>query len=752
MRFCINNALFERFPNLRVGCILVTDVNNAAQQKKITDLLRTTENFVKQSGVDSVHIAAHPAINAWREAYESFGAKPKKYRSSVERILVRALDSDATLPMVNPLVDAYNAVSMRYLIPAGGWDLDKVAGDISLRFAGGDEEPVAVLGENEARSPKVGEVIYADEKSTLCRRWNWKESSRTQIDSDTRTVLIVFEALDGVEDQTLYAALAEYASLISDVSEKLVTQAVLSVDNPCVTLKKDSAYVSLEPVSAASLETLPLELVAAPHYETETGSREFHDRIKKVEALESSAIDPWPPVRTIDTTCQQLVNLFVENDVRIYGVAGRLMQIRHHGKSIFARLQDYTGSIQIYIKKDALGEESFNFFHDYIDVGDIFWCRGTLFKTKTGEITLAVSEYQLMSKCLRPLPDKFHGLADREIRYRQRYLDLMMNPEVRERFKKRTRIINLLRQQLIGNDFLEVETPMLHPIPGGAAARPFVTHHNTLDMELFLRIAPELYLKRLVVGGFERVFEIGRTFRNEGVSTRHNPEFTMLEFYLAYHDYRYMMDFIESMIKHIVLDICESDHVVYGEKTIDFSRLFDRMSPYKALLQYTSLDEAALSAERIDETCAQYKIAYEDKSYAHKVYELFEEAASSEIMHPTYIVDFPIEVSPLAKRDKNDPSIAARFELYCVGMEISNGFNELNNPFDQADRFREQAEARVAGEEEAMYYDADYVHALEYALPPTVGAGIGIDRLVMLLTNTESIREVILFPTLRKKS
>lgn len=486
----------------------------------------------------------------------------------------------------------------------------------------------------------------------------------------------------------------------------------------------------------------------------ESALSEHQIRIQKVDELRAKGIEPWPSARDVTATCKQVHDEFKDDAESLeYQVAGRLMTIREHGKTIFATIQDRTGHLQVYIRKDALGDEAFDLFKHLVDTGDIAWFKGSAFRTKMGEVTLKVAEFALLSKNLHPLPEKFHGLADIEIKYRQRYLDLISDPESRKRFQKRSEIIRLMRNYFDEHEFIEVETPMLHPIPGGAVARPFVTHHNTLDTDLYLRIAPELYLKRLVVGGFERVYEINRNFRNEGISTRHNPEFTMVEWYIAHKDYHWMMDFIEDMLRKIASAVCDSQQVVFGDKTIDFGKPFARLRMRDAVKQYGNLSDADLDDVSIDETLKKHAIELANKnaSWGEKLYALFEELVESKLVDPTFIIDFPIEVSPLSKRDPANPSTAARFELFVAGMELANGFNELNDPFDQAERFKMQAAARDAGDKEAHYYDADYIVALEHALPPTVGAGIGIDRLAMLLTNTTSIKDVILFPTLKKK-
>lgn len=481
-----------------------------------------------------------------------------------------------------------------------------------------------------------------------------------------------------------------------------------------------------------------------------TTVNEHELRLETVKKLQEQGIDPWPAAPKVTATCQQVIAAFKPAQEKQYSVAGRLVTRRSHGKTVFAHIQDRSGRLQLYLKQDLVGDEQFAFFNHEISIGDIIFVQGTSFTTKTGEITLKVATFELLAKSLFPLPEKFHGLTDVEVRYRQRYLDLISNPESREKFKKRSAIVRQLRTYLDAHDFIEVETPMLHPIAGGAAARPFVTHHNAYDMDLYLRIAPELYLKRLVVGGFERVYEINRNFRNEGISTKHNPEFTMLEFYQAYSNYHEMMDFVEQLLRTVVEETNGTLQVTYGDKVIDFGKPFKRISMKEAVLQYGKLSAKDLSESAIASTVQ--RLGFEPHhTYGQNLVTLFDKLVEHHLQEPTFIIDFPIEISPLAKRDPNNPTVAARFELYIAGMEVANGFNELNDPFDQAERFKEQLEHKEKGDAEAHAFDADYIHALEYGLPPTVGCGIGIDRLVMLCTNTTSIKDVILFPTLKKK-
>jgi len=431
-------------------------------------------------------------------------------------------------------------------------------------------------------------------------------------------------------------------------------------------------------------------------------------------------------------------------------VAGRMMLKRVMGKASFATLQDVSGRIQVYVARDKVGEESYAAFKGW-DLGDILGVVGTLMKTKTGELTIAASGIRLLTKSLRPLPDKFHGLSDTEMKYRQRYVDLIMNEETRATFRARSDIVAAIRNYMCGHGFMEVETPMMHPIPGGAAAKPFITHHNALDMQQFLRIAPELYLKRLVVGGFEKVFEVNRNFRNEGLSPRHNPEFTMMEFYEAYANYHTLMDFTEGLIRHAAREALGKEVFEYQGRELDLSKPFHRLTITQAIQreQPSFTDEQLADAEFLKAKIVAFGEKVKPGGLGSLQLQLFEACAEAQCWEPTFIIDYPVEVSPLARASDNNPEITERFELFIVGREIANGFSELNDPEDQAARFQEQAKAKDAGDEEAMYYDADYIRALEYGLPPTGGCGIGIDRLIMLLTDSPAIRDVILFPQMR---
>jgi len=439
-------------------------------------------------------------------------------------------------------------------------------------------------------------------------------------------------------------------------------------------------------------------------------------------------------------------------------LAGRMMLKRIMGKASFATLQDGSfgpthGRIQLFVSRDALGEEAYNQFK-HLDLGDILGAEGLLFKTRTGELSVKVTTLRLLTKSLRPLPDKFHGMADQEQKYRQRYVDLIADEHARTRFVARSKAVSSIRNFMVDNGFLEVETPMLHPIPGGANAKPFVTHHNALDQEMFLRIAPELYLKRLLVGGFERVFEINRNFRNEGISVRHNPEFTMMEFYAAYWTHHDLMDFTENVLRHAAIAATGSAAVTYAGKPVALDQPFARLSVQQSLVVHAGLTEA----ESVDAAVlhAKLKAAGEEPPAHWKLPELqfglFEAVVEEKLWQPTFIIDYPVEVSPLARAADNNPAITERFELFITGREYANGFSELNDAEDQAARFQAQVANKDAGDEEAMYYDADFIRALEYGMPPAGGCGIGIDRLMMLITDSPSIRDIILFPALRREA
>ncbi|MDG2106408.1 MAG: lysine--tRNA ligase [Gammaproteobacteria bacterium] len=431
-------------------------------------------------------------------------------------------------------------------------------------------------------------------------------------------------------------------------------------------------------------------------------------------------------------------------------IAGRLLTIRNMGNSSFANLHDESGNIQIYLQKKQVGEDSYLLFNN-LDLGDIVGIEGVLFKTKTGELTVNTSSIILLSKSLRPLPEKFHGIADIEIKYRQRYLDLMINPETKSLFKTRSKIVSEIRNFFIEDDYLEVETPMMHMIPGGAAAKPFITHHNSLDLNLYLRIAPELFLKRCIIGGYEKVFEINRSFRNEGLSVKHNPEFTMIEFYCAYQDYIYLMSLIENLFSKIISSLNFSSNFKYQDLQINFKTPFTKIKFYDSIEKYAEgIDSSKFNDKKyIEDYCSENSIKISDKGSIVKMHlDIFDKMVEKELINPTFVTHYPTEVSPLSRSFDDEPNLVERFELFIAGREIANGFSELNDPEEQSNRFKEQVNS---DDDEKMSYDEDFVTALEYGMPPTAGAGIGIDRLIMIFTDSASIRDVLLFPHMKPK-
>ncbi len=482
-------------------------------------------------------------------------------------------------------------------------------------------------------------------------------------------------------------------------------------------------------------------------------------RLDKLKALREKGVNPYPT--RFDPTHHSADLLEKYKDLQAaehreadkVSIAGRLVTIRGMGKSSFAHILDGQGKIQVYVKLDGIGEKDYEIFK-MLDLGDIIGVKGFPFKTKTGEVSVHVESFTLLAKSLHPLPEKWHGLTDVEARYRHRYVDLIVNENVRKTFEIRSKVVGAIRRYMDGQQFLEVETPMMHPIPGGAAAKPFVTHHNALDMDLFMRVAPELYLKRLLVGGLERVYEINRNFRNEGISIKHNPEFTMLEAYQAYGDHETVMTLTENLLAEAAKAAGQSLEIKVGEQELDFTPPFKRLPLFQALKEIGGVDYDKVDVEelkkRVKGTSASVK-HIDSLSKAELAYLLFGELVESKLIQPTFITEFPVEVSPLSKSKPDNPALTERFELFVFGREIANGFSELNDPVDQRKRFEKQVELRKSGDEEGMFLDEDYILALSYGMPPAGGVGIGIDRLLMLLTDSPSIRDVILFPLLRHR-
>jgi lysyl-tRNA synthetase, class II len=484
---------------------------------------------------------------------------------------------------------------------------------------------------------------------------------------------------------------------------------------------------------------------------------EFTIRREKLKEITSLGINPYPSQYNKEISINQIKIQFEEdvkenNTIVSVVTAGRIIAKRGHGKASFANIMDDSGKMQIYGKKDILGDDLYSLYVK-LDIGDFVGIKGELFITKTGELTIKIQSFQLLSKSLNPFPEKFHGLQDKEIRYRKRYLDLIVNPEIKDVFKTRSKIISFIRKKLEEKEFMEVETPVLHSIAGGATARPFITHHNTLDMQLYLRIALELHLKRLIVGGFEKVFEIGRVFRNEGISFKHNPEYTLLELYQAYSDYNDMMYLTEELISSLVLELTGDYHLSYDEQVLDFKPPWTRITMRDLIKKYANIDIESKSFDVLKKEILAKDIQVKEEftSTGQLINHLYDEKVEKNLIQPTFVIDYPLETSPLAKKHRNNSDIVERFELVINSMEIANAFSELNDPIDQKQRFEEQLAQRNAGDKEAHMMDEDFIEAIEYGMPPTGGLGIGIDRVVMLLTNQSSIRDVLLFPHMRHK-
>lgn len=754
MIFRIDPAVIAAFPATTIG-VLVASFDNSTDKPLVDQLKRNLVTLAAQQGITK----DHANIKAWREVYATFGVNPKEYRSSVEALVRRTVDNKG-LWRISPVVDLYNCISVMSVMPMGGYDIEKLKGrDLTVRY-GRVGETMLPLGKTEPVAVLPAHIVWAAGDELVCWLWNYKDAAVTSIDAQTKRAVFFFDAAHVPTHWSMQQALDFFGSCIEAIGGSVHQKAVADGSQPAVTLIDAPVRLGTGSMTyEALLATLPhvvAQTAATPvraHVPVITDSQEHQIRVAKVAAMRAEGIEPWPAYKPVAyTTIQAREDFTAHSDAtKTYTLAGRLLTRRDHGKTFFANLMDRAGVLQLYIKKDDLGELAFEQFKKYVDIGDTVWVSGQLFVTKMGEITLQVRELVLMSKCLYPLPEKFHGLADVEQRYRQRYLDLISNPESREKFKKRSGIVAAIRSFLQEKDFLEVETPMLHPIAGGAAARPFVTHHNAYNMELFLRIAPELYLKRLVVGGFERVFEINRNFRNEGVSTRHNPEFTMLEFYMAHGDCAMGMELVEQLLQDAVERNYGKHQLPFQSKVIDFTAPFKRLTVEQSLVELGGYQPAAITPQAIDSLLQRESVKiHAGAGHGAKLFALFEHAVEAKIVQPTFIIGYPVEVSPLAKRDPQNPELTARFELFICGMEFANGFTELNDPFDQADRFKAQVADRAGGNDEAHHYDADFIHALEYGMAPAVGVGIGIDRLIMMLTDTPSIKDVILFPTLKR--
>jgi lysyl-tRNA synthetase class 2 len=757
----IDPAVWERYPKLKIGILFARGINNESQDPEILNHLRKVEHDAKNRYAQS-ELSEVGKIADWREAYRSFGYKPSAARCSSEALLRRAVKG-SPLPDISPVVNLYNSISLKHTLPAGADDLDKLAGTLRLSFAVGSEL-FAPLGGGEATTALPGEVIYCDDEGVTCKAWNYRECDRTKITAETKNAALVIEGLEHTSLGEISHALKELKELIARFCGGTFELHILDHDLP-----KISEETKVEN------RVIPIEIPEPDYHKHES----FQTRKAKLEEIIALGMNPYPPKyapthRARDLTAKyeaESVGTFEEAEAGSSDharIAGRITLFRPMGTNIFAQLLDETQTFQLLFNRDktlveGLSEEhsAIKFIEKKLDLGDIIGVDGHLFRTQKGELTLFVKKVTLLCKTLLPLPDKHKGIADKGTRYRKRWLDLISNPEVGEQFRMRSRLIASIRRYFEGQEFLEVETPTLQNIYGGAAAKPFTTHHNALSQDMYCRIALEIALKKLVVGGMNRVYEIGKVFRNEGIDRTHNPEFTMLEAYAAYWDYNDIMVLTENLYEKLALEMFGSTTI--GERqdkkgnthTIDLKTPWIRMSMKEAIKTYGNIDVNTLNDDQIREKLKPH-VAPEKLLLTPRgnlIAMLFEEFAEEHLIQPHHIIDHPIETTPLCKLHR-DPAlrkekIVERFESFILGVEICNAYSELNDPILQRELLEEQARKRDEGDAEASPMDEEFIEAICQGMPPAGGLGIGLDRLSMLFTGVHSIRDVLFFPVMR---
>lgn len=761
MNFYIVPSIFQKYPHLKVGVLLVKGIDNSGDHAAIQKLTEKTMLQIKKEyeGQDLTKI---PKILDWREAYKAFGYKPASYRSSAEALLRRVMQ-DKGLPDINPLVNLYNLISVKHSLPVGADDWDQVDGSIHLTIAKGDE-PFTTLGSREKATAKEGEVIYRDDTEVLCKAWNWRESDKTKITPQSHNVMLVIEGLENTRPLEILKALKELSAL---VQSHCGGQAELY-------------YLDQEISEVCDASNLQNRTLDADTFEPDYHQHEsFQIRKQKLQEIREIGIDPYP--HKYDPTHQMLPlqNIFEGKPVgtsedsetgktETARLAGRMVLFRAMGKNAFAQLQDETGRIQVMFNRDHTnviglpkGDQPLKFIEKKLDLGDIIGIEGHLFRTQKGELTLYAKKVTLLCKTLLPLPDKHSGFTDKGTRYRKRWLDLITHPESVQRLKTRSFLVSKIRRYYEDAGFMEVETPVLQNIYGGAEARPFTTQLNALNQEMFLRIAIEISLKKLIVGGLSRVFEIGKVYRNEGIDRTHNPEFTMLEAYAAYWDYNDVMIFTENLFAHLAKELYGTTEIGMrqdkqgNEHLIDLKTPWKRLSMKEAIQTYGNMDPDSLSDEEMRQKLEgtmeseTLKVAPRGKLIAF----LFEEFAEHHLIQPHHIIDHPIETTPLCKLHR-DPKlrkeqIVERFETFILGYEFCNAYSELNDPELQRKLLEDQNKKREGGDAEASPMDEEFLEAICQGMPPTGGLGIGIDRLAMLFTNAFSIRDVVYFPIMR---
>jgi lysyl-tRNA synthetase, class II len=751
MKLKIAKEIFSKYPETNIGYV-IANIEVKKSDPNVDVLKNNLSINLKNFGITNNNYSKHPNIINWRKVFKDFEVS-SDYRCSAEA-LVRRIVTNNKMWNISSIVDLYNCCSVLSMIPMGGYDLEHIKGDIVVRY-GLLTDNFDPLSQKEQINIDPKHIIYADDEKVICWLWNYKDSKISAINNNTKQAIFFLDSAFALKHISMEQAIAAFETNLVKLGAVILDDGVLNINN-------QETKITLKNLLPKAIKTVNYIDIVSKLSETDPLEHHFvenvvdNERLAKLEKLKLEGY-AWPNNFKREHLAENLHDNYdnftneqlIEKNI-IVTVAGRIMLKRVMGKASFVTLQDMSSKIQIYLQQEILNNlyEQFKTW----DLGDIIGVHGVLFKTKTGELSVKATSIILLTKSLRSLPEKWHGLQDQETRYRQRYLDLIVNPNSRKIFQIRSKIVHFIREYLNNLDFLEVETPMMQIIPGGAVARPFVTYHNALGMDLYLRVAPELYLKRLVVGGFEKVYEINRNFRNEGLSTRHNPEFTMLEFYQAFADYQDLMNLTEDLFKYLANKILGSNILTYQNQQYDFSKPFNRLTFKQAILKY---NKGLSSQDLEDRNKLLAYITHKDIAIDHNLalgkiqFELYEKTVEHNLLEPTFITEHPTDVSPLARRNDINPEVTDRFELYIAGREIANAFSELNDPIDQKERFKSQASLKDGGDVEAMHYDQDYICALEYGMPPTAGEGIGIDRLVMLFTDQSSIRDVLLFPHMR---
>ena len=761
MAIKIDQEVWKHYPHLKVGVLIARGVDNQAESDEVLKHLRQAEADAKKQYAE-MDLGSMPKLVDWREAYRSFGYKPSSTRCSAEALLRRAV-KDKQLPDISSLVNLYNSISLKYTLPAGADDLDSVEGRVRLTIAKGDE-PFVAIGAEEPEMALKGEVIYRDDKEVTCKAWNWRECDKTKITKETKNATVVIEGLEHTSLGEMAKALKELKGLIEKYCGGEFEMYLL-----------DAEHREMEEGTLLENRTLPLEIPEPEYHKHEA----YLTRKEKLKEIIELGIDPYPAKFEPTNSVRDLISKYDEQDVGTFeeaqegksdeaSVAGRIVLFRPMGTNIFAQILDETQKIQVLFNRDHTqvtglkGELTpIKFIEKKLDLGDIIGIKGHLFRTQKGELTLFAKEVTLLCKTLLPLPDKHKGIVDKGTRYRKRWLDLIAHSDVGEQLRLRSQIVASIRKYFEMHGFLEVETPTLQNIYGGAAAKPFITHHNALSQDMFCRIALEIALKKLVVGGMNRVYEIGKVFRNEGIDRTHNPEFTMLEGYAAYWDYNDVMIFIENLYEKLALEIFGTTMIGKREDKkgnaheIDLKTPWTRMTMKDAIKKYGKVDVDQLSDEQMKEKLVPLvgKEKLKGKPRGLLIAMLFEEFAEEHLIQPHHITDHPIETTPLCKLHR-DPAvrkegIVERFESFILGVECCNAYTELNDPIMQRQLLEEQAKMADSGDEEANPMDEEFIEAIAQGMPPTGGFGIGIDRLCMLFTGVHSIRDVLFFPVMR---